>query len=82
MTMSLILRRLPTWIGKLFSALIGVNVACAGASRTVPGDLPVEAREYLLTPTRAPSVFETLDAEPQPVWRAHAGRGVTSLPAV
>jgi outer membrane protein assembly factor BamB len=82
MTMSLILRRLATWIGKLFSALIGVNVACAGASRAVPGDLPVEAREYLLTPTRAPSALETLDAEPRLVWRANAGRGVTSLPAV
>jgi outer membrane protein assembly factor BamB len=80
--MSLILRRLATWIGKLFSALIGVNVACAGASREVPRDLPVEAREYLLTPTRAPSAGETLDAEPQLVWRATAGRGVSSLPAV
>jgi outer membrane protein assembly factor BamB len=82
MTMSLILRRLPTWSGKLFSALIGVNAACASTSHQVPRDLPVEAREYLLAPTRAPSVGETLDAEPRLVWRASAGRGVSSLPAV
>lgn len=80
--MSLILRRLPKWTRKLFSALVGVNVACAGASREVPRDLPVEAREYLLTPTRAPSAGETIDGEPQLVWRATVGRGVSSLPAV
>jgi outer membrane protein assembly factor BamB len=44
--------------------------------------LPVEVREYLLTPTRAPSASETIDAEPRLVWRASAGRGVSSLPAV
>jgi hypothetical protein len=82
MTMSLILRRLAAWSGKLFSALIGVNAACAGASHDVPRDLPVEAREYLLTPTRAPSVGETVAGEPRPVWRANTGRGVSSLPAV
>jgi outer membrane protein assembly factor BamB len=80
--MSLILRRLPTWSGKLFWALIGVNAACATASREVPHDLPVEAREYLLAPTRAPSVNETIASEPRLVWRANAGRGVASLPAV
>ncbi len=76
------LRRLPKWTRKLFSALVGVNVACAGASREVPRDLPVEAREYLLTPTRAPSAGETIDGEPRLVWRATIGRGVASLPAV
>lgn len=80
--MSLILRRLPKWTRKLFSALVGVNVACAGASREVPRDLPAEAREYLLTPTRAPSATETVDGEPRLVWRATVGRGVSSLPAV
>jgi outer membrane protein assembly factor BamB len=80
--MSLILRRLPKWTRKLFSALVGVNAACAGASREVPRDLPVEAREYLLTPTRAPSAGETIDGEPRLVWRATVGRGVASLPAV
>ena len=80
--MSLILRRLPKWTRKLFSALVGVNVACAGASREVPRDLPVEAREYLLTPTRAPSAGETIDGEPRLVWRASVGRGVSSLPSV
>ncbi len=80
--MSLILRRLRKWTRKLFSTLVGVNVACAGASRDVPRDLPVEAREYLLTPTRAPSAGETIDGEPQLVWRATVGRGVSSLPAV
>jgi outer membrane protein assembly factor BamB len=44
--------------------------------------VPVEAREYLLVPTRAASANETLDAEPRPVWRTTAGRGVASLPAV
>ena len=82
MTMSLILRRLPTWSGKLFSALIGVNAACAATSHDVPRDLPVEAREYLLTPTRAPSASETIDSEPRLVWRVNTGRGVSSLPAV
>lgn len=53
-----------------------------GASRDVPRDLPVEAREYLLTPTRAPSVGETIDGEPRLVWRATVGRGVSSLPTV
>ena len=76
------LRRLPKWTRKLFSALVGVNAACAGASRDVPRDLPVEAREYLLTPTRAPSAGETIDGEPRLVWRATVGRGVASLPAV
>ena len=80
--MSLILRRLPGWIGKLFSALVGVNVACASGSLDVPRDAPVEAREYLLTPTRAPSAGETIDGEPQLVWRATVGRGVSSLPTV
>jgi outer membrane protein assembly factor BamB len=80
--MSLILRRLATWIGKLFSAVIVVNVACAGATREVPRDLPVEAREYLLTPTRAPSAGEMIDGEPRLVWRATVGRGVSSPPAV
>ena len=51
-------------------------------SREVPRDLPVEAREYLLLPTRAASASETIDAEPRLVWRANAGRGVSSLPAV
>jgi outer membrane protein assembly factor BamB len=82
MTMSLVLRRLRTWSGKLFSALIGVNAACASASRDVPRDVPVEVREYLLMPTRAASANETLEAEPRPVWRTTAGRGVASLPAV
>jgi outer membrane protein assembly factor BamB len=82
MTMSLILRRLPTWTGKLFSTFVGVNVACAGTSREVPRDLPVEVREYLLTPTRAPSVGERIDGEPRLVWRTTAGRGVSSLPTV
>ena len=76
------LRRLPRWTGKLFSALVGVNVACASASREVPRDLPVEARDYLLTPTRAPSAAETIDGEPRLVWRATVGRGVASLPTV
>jgi outer membrane protein assembly factor BamB len=80
--MSLILRRLPTWSGKVFSALIGVNAACAGTTREVPRDLPVEAREYLLSPTRAASATETISGEPRLVWRASAGRGVSSLPAV
>ena len=80
--MSLILRRLPKWTRKLFSALVGVNAACAGASRELPRDAPVEVREYLLTPTRAASASETIDGEPRLVWRAKVGRGVASLPAV
>jgi len=76
------LRRLPRWTGKLFSALVGVNVACASAARDVPRDLPVDAHEYLLMPTRAPSTGETIDGEPRLVWRATVGRGVSSLPAV
>jgi outer membrane protein assembly factor BamB len=80
--MSLMLRRLPGWTGKLFSALAGVNVACASAARDVPRDLPVDAREYLLTPTRAPSAGETIDGEPRLVWRATVGRGVSSLPTM
>ncbi|HJU70134.1 MAG TPA: PQQ-binding-like beta-propeller repeat protein [Gemmatimonadaceae bacterium] len=44
--------------------------------------MPVEVREYLLTPSRAPSAGETIDVEPRLVWRATAGRGVASLPAV
>jgi outer membrane protein assembly factor BamB len=82
MTMSLILRRLLTWFGKVFSAMIGVNAACMATSREVPRDLPVEVREYLLAPTRAPSASETVDGELQLVWRANVGRGVSSLPAV
>jgi outer membrane protein assembly factor BamB len=42
----------------------------------------VEVREYLLTPTRAPSARETLDGEPRLVWRTAVGRGVVSLPSV
>lgn len=76
------LRRLPKWTRKLFSAFVGVNAACAGASREVPRDLPVEVREYLLTPTRSPSAGEAIDGEPRLVWRATIGRGVVSLPAV
>lgn len=75
-------RRLPKWTGKLFSALAGVNVACASAAHDVPRDAPVEAREYLLTPTRAPSAGETIDGEPRLVWRTPVGRGVSSLPTV
>src|SRR5687768_9008759 len=82
MRMSLVLRRLPTWSGKLFSALVGVNAACGATTREVPRDMPVEAHEYLLTPARAPSVTETIGAEPRLVWRANVGRGVSSLPAV
>jgi outer membrane protein assembly factor BamB len=48
----------------------------------MPRDLPVEAREYLLVPTRAPSATETIDAAPRLVWRARAGHGVSGLPAV
>lgn len=82
MRMSLILRRLPAWSGKLFSALIGVNVACASASGHVPDDVAAEAREYLLTSSRAPSARETIATEPRLVWRANVGRGVKGLPAV
>ena len=78
--MSLILRRLPGWTGKLFSALVGVNVRCA-SEQVMSRDLPVDAREYLLTPTRAPSAGETIDGEPRLVWRATVGRGVRA-PAV
>lgn len=56
-------------------------MACAGAARDVPRDLPVEAREYLLVPSRAPSSSETMDAEPREVWRATVGRGIAGLPA-
>ena len=48
----------------------------------MPRDLPVEAHEYLLVPTRAASAGEALDDEPRPVWRTSAGHGVASLPAV
>lgn len=80
--MSLILRRLARGSGKLFSALLGVNVACAGAARDVPRDLPVEAREYLLVPSRAPSSSETIESEPREVWRTNVGRGIAGIPAV
>lgn len=82
MRMSLILRRLPAWSGKLFSALIGVNVACTSTSGHVPGDVAAEAREYLLTSSRAPSAREIIATEPRLVWRANVGRGVKGLPAV
>lgn len=57
-------------------------MACAGAAREVPRDLPVEAREYLLVSSRAPSSSETMDAEPREVWRTSVGRGIAGLPAV
>ncbi len=76
------MRRLPAWSGKLFSALIGVNVACASTPGHIPDEVPAEAREYLLTSSRAPSAHETLATEPRLVWRANVGRGVKGLPAV
>lgn len=57
-------------------------MACAGAAREVPRDLPVEAREYLLAASRAPSSSETMDAEPREVWRTSVGRGIAGLPAI
>lgn len=62
--------------------MVGVNAACTAALREVPRDLPVETREYLLVATRAPSATESIDDAPQLVWRARAGRGMSSLPSV
>jgi len=57
-------------------------VACASTSGHVPDEIPAEAREYLLTSSRAPSAGETIAPEPRLVWRANVGRGVKGLPAV
>ncbi|MGQ0714091.1 MAG: outer membrane protein assembly factor BamB family protein [Gemmatimonadaceae bacterium] len=57
-------------------------MACAGTARDVPRDLPVEAREYLLVPSRSPSFAEEIDAAPREVWRVSVGRGIMGLPAI
>jgi outer membrane protein assembly factor BamB len=80
--MSLSLRRFAGRCGKLFSAFVGVNVACAHASRAVPTEIAVSVRSYLESPTRSPSVDESLAELPREVWRTQVGRGVLGLPAI
>jgi outer membrane protein assembly factor BamB len=82
MTMSLKMRRLGGWCGKLFSTFLGVNVACAPASRHVPEEIAADVREYLGNASRAPSTQETLDGKPREIWKVSVGRGILGAPAI
>lgn len=79
--MSLKMRRLGGWSGKLFSAFLGVNVACAGGMRALPDDVIAAAREGDAAASRA-MVDAALVERPAQVWRTKAGRGIAGAPAV
>lgn len=79
--MSLKMRRLGGWSGKLFSAFLGVNVACAGAMRAVPDDAIAAALDSGAVALRA-AAPAALEERPSEVWRATAGRGIAGKPLV
>lgn len=65
----------------LAGAVALVN-ACASVSRVGPATQERAWRTYLGSLLRAPGPGESLNVNPQPVWRAVVGRGIIGAPAV
>ena len=60
---------------------MGVN-ACASVQRSGPASQERAWRTYLGSERRAPESADSLNHDPQPVWRADIGRGVAGAPAL
>jgi outer membrane protein assembly factor BamB len=65
----------------LAAAILGVN-ACASTGGAAPGFQERGWRAYLGSPAHADAVPAVLGADPAPLWRARAGRGVVGAPAL
>jgi len=68
------------------TAATGLGLVCAGAcigpQREVPRVANTSSREYLGSPSRAPSAMERVDSAPVPVWRGRTSRGTAGALAV
>ena len=60
---------------------MGVN-ACTSVQRIGPATQERVWRTYLGSDRRAPDSADSLNADPQPVWRVDVGRGVAGAPAL
>ncbi|MDP3773510.1 MAG: PQQ-like beta-propeller repeat protein [Gemmatimonadales bacterium] len=67
-------------LGMLVAALCLVN-ACVSVPRSAPSSQDHAWRAYLGSSLRAPAARESVNADPQPVWRADLGRGIVGGPA-
>ena len=56
--------------------------ACASVQRIGPATQERAWRTYLGTDWRAPATFDSVNPDPQPVWRIDVGRGVAGAPAL
>lgn len=68
-------------LGILAAALVAVN-ACASVQRTGPATQERAWRTYLGSEQRAPAALDSVNIDPQPVWRTDVGRGVSGAPAL
>ena len=62
-------------------ALVAVN-ACASVQRLAPATQDRAWRSYLGSDSRAPAVWDSLNLDPQPVWRSDVARGIVGAPAL
>jgi len=60
---------------------VAVN-ACVSVQRLAPATQDRAWRTYLGTDSRAPAVWDSLNADPQPVWRGDVARGIVGAPAL
>ena len=56
--------------------------ACVSVQRLAPVTQDRAWRTYLGTESRAPAVWDSLNADPQPVWRSDVARGIVGAPAL
>jgi outer membrane protein assembly factor BamB len=68
-------------LGILAAALVAVN-ACASVQRIGPATQERAWRTYLGSEQRAPAALDSVNIDPQPVWRTDVGRGVAGAPAL
>jgi outer membrane protein assembly factor BamB len=60
---------------------VAVN-ACASVQRLAPATQDRAWRTYLGSDFRAPATRDSLNADPQPVWRSNVARGIIGAPAL
>ena len=68
-------------LGIVAAALVAVN-ACVSVQRLAPATQDRAWRTYLGTDSRAPADWDSLNADPQPVWRSDVARGIVGAPAL
>jgi outer membrane protein assembly factor BamB len=66
----------------ILAAALGLVNACAPSLRVGPVSQDRAWRSYLGSPLRASAALESVNVNPQPVWRTDLGRGIVGGPAV